>query len=55
MRCKNNRKLGNFRVDKAIARGYGSLQGPLKKGVKVKVFRAQPFGTHIRKSYGQWL
>jgi hypothetical protein len=39
MRCKNNRKLGKFRVDKAIARGYGSLQGALKNGVKVKVFR----------------
>jgi hypothetical protein len=39
MRFKSNRKIGNSRVDKIIARGYGSEQGPLKNGVKVKVFR----------------
>jgi hypothetical protein len=31
MRCKNNRRLGNFRVDKAIARGYGSYARPVEK------------------------
>jgi hypothetical protein len=39
MRFKSNRKLSNKRVDKLIARGYGSEQGHLKNGVKVKVFR----------------
>lgn len=39
MRFKSNRKLGITRVDKLIARGYGSEQGRLKNGVKVKVFR----------------
>jgi Transposase DDE domain len=39
MRFKSNRKLGTTRVDKLIARGYGSEQGHLKNGVKVKVFR----------------
>lgn len=39
MRFRSNRKLGKTRIDKAIARGYGSLQGKLKNGVKVKVFR----------------
>jgi hypothetical protein len=39
MRLRNNRKLGNLRVDKAIPRGYGDSQGRLKNGVKLKVFR----------------
>ena len=39
MRCKRDRKFGGKRLDKAIARGYGSLQDRLKNGVKVKIFR----------------
>jgi hypothetical protein len=39
MRCKRDRKFAGQRLDKAIARGYGSLQDRLKNGVKVKVFR----------------
>ena len=39
MRFKGNRKLGNTGVSKLIARGYGSENGYLKNGVKVKVFR----------------
>lgn len=39
MRFKGNRKLGEERVDKIIPRGYGSSQGQLKNGTKVKVFR----------------
>lgn len=39
MRFKSNRKLGNQRVEKTIARGYGDTFGELKNGVKVKVFR----------------
>lgn len=39
MRCNRRRKLGNKRVDKEIARGYGSQQGTLKNAVKVKIFR----------------
>lgn len=38
-RFRNNRKLGNKGVQKLIARGYGDVQGRLKNGVKVKVFR----------------
>jgi len=39
MRCKRDRKFAGQRLDKAIARGYGSLQDRLKNGVKVKIFR----------------
>lgn len=39
MRIRTNRKLGKLRVDKAIARGYGDIQGRLKNGTKLKVFR----------------
>jgi len=39
MRARNNRKLGDQRVTKLIARGYGSQQGTLKNGTKVKLFR----------------
>lgn len=39
MRCNRKRKLGENRVCKLIARGYGSEQGFLKNGTKVKIFR----------------
>lgn len=39
MRFRNNRKLGESRLNKLISRGYGSAQGRLKNGAKVKVFR----------------
>lgn len=39
MRCNSRRKLENKRVDKEIGRGYGSEQGRLKNGTKVKIFR----------------
>ncbi len=39
MRCRNTRKLGNHRIKQLIPRGYGSEQGRLKNGTKVKLFR----------------
>jgi Transposase DDE domain len=39
MRLKNNRKLSNEAVFKKIKRGYGSCQGRLRNGAKVKAFR----------------
>lgn len=39
MRFKSNRKFKKRRVDKLIPRGYGDVQGELKNGTKVKVFR----------------
>jgi len=39
MRCKRDRKFAGKRLDKAITRGYGSLQDRLKNGTKVKIFR----------------
>jgi hypothetical protein len=39
MRARNDRKLGNHRAINQIARGYGSQQGRLKNGTKVKIFR----------------
>lgn len=39
MRLKNNRKLCNRPILKQIPRGYGSAQGRLKNGAKLKVFR----------------
>jgi hypothetical protein len=39
MRFNQRRKLENTRLNKLIERGYGSVQGLLKNGVKVKVFR----------------
>lgn len=38
-RLNNNRKLSNEGVFKQIKRGYGSLQGKLKNGTKIKAFR----------------
>lgn len=39
MRLKNNRKLCNDPVFKQIPRGYGSVQGRLRNGTKIKAFR----------------
>lgn len=39
MRFNRRRKLENSRLTGLIPRGYGDLQGRLKNGVKVKVFR----------------
>lgn len=39
MRFKGNRRLGGAQLKKEIARGYGSTEGRLKNGVKLKVFR----------------
>src|SRR5690606_5370890 len=39
MRFNQRRKLENMRLPKLIERGYGSTQGVLKNGAKVKVFR----------------
>lgn len=53
MRCNSRRKLGNRRVDKEIGRGYGSEQGTLKNGAKVKIFRRKNrFFVCNRMSWG---
>lgn len=39
MRFNRRRKLENAHLTRLIPRGYGELQGRLKNGVKVKVFR----------------
>jgi len=42
-RFKKNRKLSNQRIRAAIPRGYGTSEGHLSNGVKVKVLRRKHF------------